>query len=479
MLKKILRILWRTILGLFALGLAFVLVVVFINCFDEDPKPVPATLRVPPNQLTSGQNLFMGIVGLDAPEGTSPVDFAEKKMAQYKKLVDALDRGESIPAPTTFGMPMDGQVDFHGDVYFKSPLGLSIWRTVPSHEAEIRKLLEGNQLLYRNYLALHGYQAYYDTSPPTPSPPYFFIIRTELRNLFLADIALRMHSTSVEERKKALMLLEADMRTWHAMLTGEGHLLSQMFAASYLNADCILLADMIADEKVDVESLSPMFERMVAPYAYADWKTNKSIVREFQLQEPRWRLLEKNGPPHGPDDDTWWDRKERDFGGHFLKMNATSNLDMQHYLQALAVANADPANLTRARDAYKEWANEQASYRLDYLYNPYGKILISIDAFSMMDQYQFRSYDVAALQHMVKLGFEIRRRRIGAAGVPAFMAAHPEYAVHPVTRQAFFWNAENNEMSLSPQASTGKGRRFTIPVWHLANDAGGDRKVSR
>ena len=351
MVKKILRLLWRAALGLFGLGLILILAVVLINCFDEDLNPVPAALQPPPNRLKPDQNLYMAIAGIDAPEGVSQLGFAEKKLAQYKRDVETLDRSAPEVSINVPDVPHIGQVEFRGHLDFVKPLISSVWLAMPNHRADIQKLLTDNQVLYQHYLALHEFQGYYDTSPPTPQPPYFFYVRQELRNLFLADIALRMRSTDMEERKNALAQLEADIRTWHVMLTGEGTLLSQMLAVAYLNADYLLLADMIADEKVDVESFSAEFERMVAPFDYADWKTGKSMVHEFQLQQPVWRALAvsrayKAG--RDPIDESWWSRTEQRFEWHFLKKNATSNLNTQYFLQAITVANSDPETFSRA-----------------------------------------------------------------------------------------------------------------------------------
>ena len=102
---------------------------------------------------------------------------------------------------------------------------------------------------------------------------------------------------------------------------------------------------------------------------------------------------------------------------------------------------------------------------LRFAYNPIGTALATVLAPApAYDNYCLRAWDAAALQRLVRAGYEIRRLRLGAAEVPAFLAGHPQWSTHPIDGRPFLWDAASGELRVQTLAQHPAGRRFSIHV---------------
>ena len=99
------------------------------------------------------------------------------------------------------------------------------------------------------------------------------------------------------------------------------------------------------------------------------------------------------------------------------------------------------------------------------LFNPMGKMLVSITTDAYYNRYMLRSWDVVAFQRMVLLGYAIRRQRVANGAVPAFMKSHPEWATHPVDGREFLWDPDAHTLAVQELGEHRDNSTFTIPVW--------------
>ncbi|HEY7996071.1 MAG TPA: hypothetical protein VIE14_04355, partial [Steroidobacteraceae bacterium] len=159
-----------------------------------------------------------------------------------------------------------------------------------------------------------------------------------------------------------------------------------------------------------------------------------------------------------------WGRFTNWWASRFFKPQATVNLFARLESQLSTLAAVEPANSARLRD----WgAGSEAAFAPSWVrfsYNPVGKVHAAI-APPAMRTYPLRAFDGAALQRLVRLGYEIRRQGIADPEIPAFMAQHPEWATHPGDAHPFLWNPPTRVLSLRPLAPQSRERRFAIPVW--------------
>jgi hypothetical protein len=413
------------------------------------------------------------MMGFDAPAGESTIEDGIARVATQEKAAEELAKNPQTV--TASGKPNDSsRLRFVGKINFCSPLAGSCWTGVERHSLEVESLLHANQILYERYLDLHSYCGFYDTAKPSI---YLFgpYIPGEVRDLFLANVALRIKAAnSAEERTAALADLYNDTETWRRLLVGEGSLASKMIAIVYLHGNFALLSDLIADPTVDIEPLDHGIEAILSLLDQDDWKLHGVFAYEFRasqsLMHQLWRdtslpLLTSRaltGEEH-----TWWEPFVGRVEAHFMQFDATENLRARSIVELQRVADSGATGFLVARDAYDDWVRDNLNVNLRYVYNPMGRELVAIGA-QGDTVFLLRVYDVEAFVRLVRLGYEVRHQKLRPEDVLPFMDGHRQLTTHPVDGRLFNWDVSKREMAIQPLAPPRFERRFSIPVWTTA-----------
>ena len=451
------------LLVLLLLGVAFL-----VNRHDEPlAARTEALLRLPADAARPEDNIYVALQGLDAAPGRSVIEVGQARIERYNANVDAVLR-DPTPAKLAALQARDpDHLDFKGDVTFLQPLVGSVWSAAARHQPQIEQLLADNSELYQRYLALIALRSYRETARPSDLAP-FAMTPTQVRKLFLAAIALHLRSGFTHERELALADLESDVQLWRAVLKGDGELLWKMLSIANLESDYLLLADLIADGQVmlppgeTADTLVPLFD-------LREWDVGTAFPSEFRIicsflrrSDLSVTAFSRERAAHGAVRG-WLSTAENRLTGHFLKLNATENLLARETERQMLTA-ADPAKFFAARALGGWLPDNQSVWTLPLSYNPVGKILVAV-ATPMYDSYPPRAWDGAALQRLVRAGYEIRRQRIAPEAIPAFLRLHPEVATHPASGRPFLWDAASGELRVPILAQEPPGRRFSIRVW--------------
>jgi hypothetical protein len=451
------------LLALLLFGVAFL-----VNRHDEPlSAQAQALLRLPADSVRPEDNIYLALQGFDAPQGQSVTAVGQARIERYNQSVDAM-LSDPTPAKLAALEARDpNRLEFKGDVTFLQPLVGSVWSAAPRHQPQIEQLLADNSELYQRYLALIALRSYRETARPSDQAP-FAMTPTQVRKLFLAAIALHMRSGFAHERALALADLESDVQLWRTVLRADGELLWKMLSVANLESDYLLLADLIADGQVvlppgeTADTLAPLFDLRewdIGNAFPAEFRIICSFLRRSDLSVTSFsRERAARGAVRG-----WLSTAENRLTGHFLKLNATENLLARQTGRQMLMA-ADPAKFYAARAAGGWLPDDQSVWTLPFSYNPIGKILVAV-ATPMYDSYPPRAWDAAALQRLVRAGYEIRRQRIAPEAIPAFLRQHPELATHPVSGRPFLWDAASGELRVPTLAQEPPGRRFSIHVW--------------
>jgi hypothetical protein len=458
MLTRALR--WLGIGLLVLAGLACVLFVIalLVNARDEPLAPeARALLSQPANPYAAAENIYVALLGLDAPPAESVIAAGEAHIEQYNRSLDAALRDPSEANLDRLHPQDPYRLRFKGDISFIRPLESSVWNEAPQHEQEITTLLADNHELMDRYLSLMLLRGYYETErssglglAPYPSAP------SEVRRLFLAQLALQMRARSRGARQLGLAELEADIGLWRRVLTGEGGLLWKMLSIAFLQSDYLLLGDLIADADIDLAPREEYAQLLVPLFGNADFDLGRAFAAEFRIQVAALRGPEMQ-PHRGAQG--WLEDAGNHLTGHFLKPNATANLLARNTLRWMAIA-ADPAKAGSAPESPAGWV-------LPMSYNPIGKIL-SAPVTQAYRSYPARAWDEAALQRLVRAGYEIRQRRLAPAELTAFLQAHPQWSTHPVDGRPFLWEARTGELRVQTVSQHPPGWRFSIRVWQAS-----------
>ena len=471
------RGIWRVFLiaAKWTIGILFVLGLLFIgiNWFDEDLSPeAKALLIAPPNPYEPEENLYLALLGIDAKEGESPIATAQERIAAYEKELPAAlkDPPRAVDEFPDSAWRKAEKLEFRGKIDFCQPLTKSCLAGVEAHRGEIERLLKANRELHRRYSRLHELKGYHETATPSfyLMSPY---VPLPVRQLYLANIALRVESGDRLLRKATIADLTDDIRTWRRQLTGGGALISKMVAVAYLQGEYALLSDIVADGKLDLEDAS--LEILSAlELSEGDWKIGSSFPFEYRSNASIWEQIRaaKDKPlGDSPSDERgWWGRFSDQITWPFFKINATQNLDAKIKTHLHKLADADPAEFFVARDAYRTWLRNNIEFGAHYVYNPLGKIAMNVAAHTY-ENYSLRAYDVAAFQRLVRLGYEIRNQKVEDKAVPSFMQRNPQWASHPVDGRPFVWDEKKREIVVQTLGQQPEGRRFGIPVWRAAS----------
>jgi len=465
---------WRKLLTVakWAIGVLIALALLFIgiNWFDEDLSPeAKALLAAPQNPYRPEENLYLALLGFDAPKGESTVAAGEARVTAYEKEI-ALALTDPPRGPNEFpdsAWDRRTKLEFQGKAEFCQPLGKSCLTGVEIHAAEIDRLIKANRELYNRYSSLRNLKGFYETATPSVYSILTGYVPRPVRQLYLANVAMRVRSGVRSQQKTAIADLGDDIRTWRRELTG-GSLIPKMVAVAYLQGDYALLSDIIADGSLDIDASSPVI-RPVLELPEDDWKIGNVFPFEFRFAAYVWSQVrvatgKSSVWDFSSEEGGWWVRFYERIASPFFKINATQNLDARVKAQLRKMADDDPKNFFAARDAYRNWLRDNVEFGTHYAYNPTGKLLLNIGS-NALEGYPLRSYDGAAFQRLVRLGYEIRRQRITDRAIPTFMQQHPEWSSHPVDGRLFIWDENKREIAVQTLGQQPQGRRFSIPIW--------------
>jgi hypothetical protein len=459
--------------GLLLIPLLLFAVAWTMNLRDEPPTPEAQALLVPPpNPYAPEDNIYLALAGLDAPPGESVTATGLARIERFNRQIDLALRD---PRPETFGgvaMQDPGpRFEFRGDVSFCEPLNRSVWSDAPAHRTDIAKLLADNAELYQRYVGLHRRPGFHETAHPGITAPPVYLPSAPIRKLFLADAALRLRTGEPRVQRAALADLTDDVRLWRAVLTGRGALISKMIAVAYLEGDYLVLADMIADSRAAVPPGAADADGVVPLFAPGDWNIGSTFAEEFRFEVATLEQLQRASlrgvsVPERYTGDLLlqsWNRAENIAGAHFFKLHATENQFARQAARLIVSAAADPAAFA-AKSRQPLVSPPAGEWTVWLSYNPIGKTLAAIAA-QALTGYAPRAWDGAALQRLVRLSYEIRRQGIEPAGIPGFLARHPEWSTHPGDGRPFLWDARNGELRIQTMGRQPAGRRFGIRIW--------------
>jgi hypothetical protein len=462
------------VLGLLALAFLLFAVAFIINARDEELSPqARALLTPPPNPYKPEDNIYLALAGADAPPGKSVIAAGLMRVSAYNQRVDALMRSPKFAGEDAFfHRPEDpDRLEFRGDCSVLQPLNGSLWQVAPQHLERIQELLADNRELYQRYLTLHGLHGYYETARLTEFAPLLARFPVCERRLFLAEYVRRMRSANSPEQRQALADLQSDVQLWRAVLKGEGTLVSMMVSVAYLHGDYLLLADTIADPRVEVPLGESEADSVVPVFDLRDWDLGSTFASEFRVTSSFVKQVDGLSTSAWTPDGEPQSLVRRSLAGlynrvngHFFKLNATENLLAAHAVRRTERAR-DPDTFFRTRhDSPVAFPEGLRAWALLLTYNPGAKVLAT-SADAAYDEYPPRVWDAAALQRLVRLSYEIRRQRIATTAIPAFLKQHPEWSTHPADGRPFLWDAGTGELRIQTVAKQPPDRRFSVSVW--------------
>lgn len=461
--RRVLRVLVRTTLwGVLALFLLF-LTALAINAFDERPSPEAlALLRPPESRYKPEENIYVALAGFTAPAGQSVTAAGQSSIARYDELNDA----KRLDPTAAMNMLLEADkagLQFEGKLDCCHPKDRSFWEQVRANATQIKQLVGQNRELYERYLALFRLPGYYETAHPTYLAP-IYLPPTPLRSLFVASVAAQLQSGDEAQTQAALTILRQDTELWHRVLAGEGTVIVKIVAIAYLQADFLVLADMIADSKTTIPS---NMTDVVSELGLSQWSIDRSFASEFRVHTVMFRQINDWQRPDIADSAfcRWCRRTMNSINRVFFKFNATENLYARFVDELERFSELSPPTFSTKKKRLEDWARSNANpISIRMIYNPLGRTLVGMSQ-PIYEDYVLRACDASAVQRLVRLSFEIRRQQITPDTVDAFIKLHPEWSTHPADGRAFLWNPTAGEIAVQTVAQKDANSRSSIPIW--------------
>lgn len=453
-LRKIVRVAAKAVAAIIGVLVALLLVWIGSNLFDQPLSASARTiLATPPDPYPDDDNVFIALVGFDAPAGQSMIRAGEQRMEEIRRMrartlaQENTAAGIAEPAPRAPNLEYQGALD----------ASRSVWSGAKDHYAEISALIDSNRELYQRYLSLHGLHAYFEAGGPIDPAPGLIATRA-LQRLYLAKVANSIQTGDPSRQQTATIALEQDLQLWRTVLDGTGGMLSKMVAAGALQQDMLLAGDMVIDPGCDLAFLHDRADSLLAPFSLQNWQIGSAYDTEM-----RWRARSLAAIPRVMSDAPWSQRADNWLGLQLFKLQATENLDAQRTLRLRALADGDPATYFERRAAYDAWVRHSLPRHFPIgFYNPVGKTLIAISALN--ESFPPRAYDVAALQRLVFLAYQIRELRVPCAAVPQFMAQHPQWSIHPMNGRPFRWDPASGRLAVATLGHEPPQQRFALTL---------------
>lgn len=434
--------------------LALLLVWVGINLFDQ---PLSATARAilatPPDPYPAADNVYVALVGFDAPAGQSIITVGQERIDEHNRALarslEARNTGWVIELP-----PRARKLEFKGQADTGSLRISSVCGSAKDDRAQVFDLIDANRELYQRYLSLHGMHGYFVSAGPADSAAGF-LAATSLHSLFLASTANSIQAGTPAQQQAALGDLGQDMHLWETVLDGTGGMLAKVVAVQALHADLLLAGEIVTDPACDLTFLRGQGDSLLAPFSLQNWKIGNAYEVEMRWEVPAMAAMSR-----GASDGPWLQRAGNWFGMRFFKLHATENLDAQRTQRLRALAEGDPATYLARREKYDTWIRDNVSSA--GFYNPVGKILVALSTAN--ERFPAQVYDVAAFQRLVYLAYQVRVHRVPLADVAKFMAQHPQWSTHPIGGMPFRWDPASGRLAVSPAGHEPPGEIFALTL---------------
>lgn len=453
---KVVRVGARVAAAMLGLLLALLLVSIAFNHLDQSlSASARAILAPPPDPYSSDDNIYLALVGFDAPAGEVIARAGEERLNENNRMrarILAQANAGAVIGP----MSPPRALEFEGNIrWLQTP---SVWSSAKGHGAQIAALLSANRELYQRYLSLHGLHGYFETGGAVDALSGFMAL-ISLQRLFLANIASDIQSGSPPEQQAAVADLGQDLQLWKTVLDGTGGVLSKIMATQALHADLLLAGDMVTDPTRDLTFLRDEDDSLLAPFGAQSWKVGDAYEVDMRAAAPTLAAAAR-ASGEGP----WWQRANDWLGRQLFELHATEDLEAQRTEQLRALVDGNPATYWERREAYDAAVRRSARISLADFYNPVGKIVMSTAAAAAEETLAPRVYDVAALQRLVFLAYQVRRRGVPLAQLPQFMAQHPEWSTHPLGGKPFRWEPDSRRLAVVPVEEEAMRQRFSLTL---------------
>jgi hypothetical protein len=381
---------------------------IFLALYDERlcPKLV-RELAVPHPKVIDRGNAWLAMLGIDAPVGTSPVEFGEKHLWDIEKAIkDGKSTCEVISASLT---------DKQEELLLKGKLPLfygkeknGVMAYAINHPTEVASLCRDNSELLHRYEQLHlltNFTEPLEYGYCTPFP-HFSLIRNTQQVYFLRLTVM----AGKGDLTRALTELHDDMAFWRLVAFNSRTLISKMISFAALFNDLKFAAELGSSGPLTPPELD-FVKEILHPFDRGD----VSLAKAFQGEA----LYSYYGMEHS----IWNTSKRWSPERLMIKRNATINRIHAYYNEITRQAALPPQQYAEEQKRHASHNAGSIKIGIRGLYNPIGEILALI-ADPQLSGYIERGYNMEGLRRLALLKVLAHVERIPPDRMQAFLDAH-------------------------------------------------------
>lgn len=451
--RKALKWLLVAVLGLLVLLLACWFLLPDESLLPEARKILAAPPSVPPDQ-----NAFYPLWGLPASPELDPFQVGRKIVAaQLATFREKGQRGQFDPASFYGAKPYRGRLP--AGIYCRSRSETTHCLTaLRAHRSELEAQRHAQDVYVQRYRALRNYPHFEQTMTPSFAAP-LLSWQTVLALSELVDASIAFDMEHPARRPAALAELQAEIALWRRIGREADFLVDRMVIAKLLFNKYRLLSELLTDYPNIADLNRELLAQMTMPLTLADTDLRRVLNGEFRYgalffenlaQDPK--LLAPTEPDNTP---SGWAEKlafrlivrpDATLNLSFSQLTASGNF----YAQSAGKIESDASAFFKTREI------SHLDPRL-WLYNPMGKILVSLPGSTLYSSYSSRLHDLAGYTRLIELQRQIAAVQLPGDKVGPFLSSVDAGLRDPHSGQPMTFDSAARTISFQPKDKTNAG----------------------
>lgn len=429
------------------------------NWWDEPLTPTAQTLlAAQPEAVPETENLFLAMLGFPIA-GEEPAH--QRGAAALQAYASAAAKGAPPKSyAEALGRPF-AAFDEEAVVLCSAGNKEGAYHCLRNSRAQreaFQPLVVRLTPLLLRYHELETYPRYADPRTPKPDDPMDNLaFRVGLVNLSV--LALASEEGAVDA---AMVSLGRSAGVWRRVLAARNvSLLDKLVASRAYAAHLLFASELIRDlPKLEGPGLESI-ESIVRPLEEPELSLVAPLTSEFRMQAALWARIANPDDPmvkrDFPSASAWWYRL-------VVKKNETILRSLRDFERVMAVEKKGCVDVKAAvaeADARPKPSGSGLSW-YEWLYNPIGRIMhAGMDSPHQYVQYLGRQCNLAALQGMVGLQLELRRRGVAPEATADEVKSLAARFKDPNSGGAYVYDAKAQTLGFS---FIGKAQGFSTPM---------------
>lgn len=434
--------LWLYVLG----GTGFTLFTLLVLGFlDEDlTQAAKADLTYRPPAVDPKQNAYYALIGLHAAKDLSPWQAGRDITLEYDKHVK--QGGLLLEFDTD-------KYDWFGKLKVSNALAQSRGRNTnkiwcdykneksclafyQSHAGLVADTISDNELLLSRYQDLYQYTHFQDETVQM-----FLTDLISLHRIFQARIG-RLWLQN--KKHAALDLLDKDIRFWKKVCASDTGLLHKMTSIAVLDKDIRLYSELLTEDHALVGQ-SQAATQLASSLATEQYGLKASFRREYQISAG-YMIAGVGNVEYGLFSSGEATLVDKLFSLIFFRKNATVNSLHKIYLAQIELSMRAPDRYQSAATEYNKIISRYSDiYRLDMVYNPIGKILLTI-AIPSFENYIVMFNNLELSRRLILLKQELLQKNIKGLAVNDYLLQSSTDLTNPYNLKAAQYDQQKAEL---------------------------------